>query len=456
MSAEDTIFAPASGAGRAAIAVVRLSGPATRGVLEAMAGGLPSPRRMALRALRDPASGETLDRALVLWMPGPKSFTGEDQAELHIHGGLAVRAVVLRALSGIPGLRAAEPGEFTRRAFLNGRMDLSAVEGLADLIDAETEAQRRQALRQLEGRLGGLVEGWRERLIECLALLEAALDFSDEVDVAADAEGRAGAIAQALAGEIAGHLAEAGRGERLREGFTVVIAGPPNAGKSMLLNALARRDVAIVSEIPGTTRDAIEVRCDLNGLPVTFVDTAGLRETGDPVEMQGVSRARAHVERADLVLWLAASDSGAGNGSAYGPGDGLDTGPKTVPETAPTTAPAVRVATKSDLAPAPSDVDLAVSAKTGEGLLSLLDRIAALLEASLGAGDAVITRERHRQAFEIARESLTRAGAALTQGHAELAAEDVRLALRALGRITGRVDVEEILDRLFAAFCIGK
>jgi tRNA modification GTPase len=434
---QDTIFAPASGAGRAAIAVVRLSGPATRGVLEAMAGGVPAARRMALRALRDPASGEALDRALVVWMPSPGSFTGEDQAELHIHGGLAVRVAVLRALADLPGCRAAEPGEFTRRAFLNGRMDLSAVEGLADLIDAETEAQRRQALRQLEGRLGGLVEGWRGRLIECLALLEAALDFSDEADVAADAEGRAAALARALAGEIAGHLAEAGRGERLREGFTVVIAGPPNAGKSMLLNALGKRDVAIVSEIPGTTRDAIEVRCDLAGLPVTFVDTAGLRETGDPVEREGVARARAHVDTADLVLWLMAPDDGS-------------------PAAPLSMAPAIRVATKSDLAPAPPGADLAVSAKTGEGVPALLDRIAAVLEVSLGAGDAVITRERHRQAFETARESLAGAGAALDQGHAELAAEDVRLALRALGRITGRVDVEEILDRLFAAFCIGK
>jgi tRNA modification GTPase len=427
--------------------VVRLSGPATRDVLEAMAGGLPSPRRMALRALRDPASGEALDRALVVWMPGPESFTGEDQAELHIHGGLAVRAAVLRALAGIRELRAAEPGEFTRRAFLNGRMDLSAVEGLADLIDAETEAQRRQALRQLEGRLGGLVESWRARLIECLALLEAALDFSDEADVAADAEGRAGAIARALAGEIAGHLAEAGRGERLREGFTVVIAGPPNAGKSTLLNALARRDVAIVSEIPGTTRDAIEVRCDLSGLPVTFVDTAGLRETVDPIEMQGISRTRAQLAKADLALWLAAPDAGAAAGSGSGP-DLADDALRGVP--------ALTVATKSDLAPAPPGADLAVSAKTGEGLCLLLDRIAAFLEASLGTGDAVITRERHRQAFETTRESLVRAAAALGQARAELAAEDVRLALRALGRVTGRVDVEEILDRLFAAFCIGK
>jgi tRNA modification GTPase len=437
---QDTIFAPASGAGRAAIAVVRLSGSRTRDVLEGMAGGVPAPRRMVLRILRDPSSGEALDRALVLWMPAPESFTGEDQAELHVHGGLAVRAAVLRALASIEGCRAAEPGEFTRRAFLNGRMDLSAVEGLADLIDAETEAQRRQALRQLDGRLGALVEGWRERLIECLALMEAALDFSDEADVARNAELQAALIGGGLAEEIAGHLAQAGRGERLREGFTVVLAGPPNVGKSTLLNALARRDVAIVSAIPGTTRDAIEVRCDLAGLPVTFVDTAGLRETSDPIEMQGVSRTRAHLEKADLVLWLKAPDGGPGDGPGPGPGD----------------APMLRVGTKSDLAPSPSGLDLAVSARTGEGLPVLLDRIAAVLEASLASSDAVITRERHRRAFEAARDSLLRAHAALAQAHPELAAEDVRLALRALGQVTGRVDVEEVLDRLFAAFCIGK
>ena len=441
---EDTIFAPASGHGRAAIAVIRLSGPGTRGVLEAMAGGVPAPRRMALRQLRDPSSGEALDQALVVWMPGPESFTGEDQAELHVHGGLAVRAAVLRSLAGIAGCRAAEPGEFTRRAFLNGRMDLAAVEGLADLVDAETEAQRRQAFRQLEGRLGGLVEGWRERLIECLALLEAALDFSDEADVAADVEKQALVMAAEMTGELGEHLAQAGRGERLREGFTVVLAGPPNAGKSTLLNALARRDVAIVSDVPGTTRDAIEVRCDLDGLPVTFVDTAGLRETGDPVEIQGVSRTRRHVERADLVLWLVAPDAG-------GPGDGLDG-----VFAAAAAVPSVRVGTKNDLAAAPPGVDLAVSARTGAGLTALLDRIAAVLEVSLGQGDAVITRERHRRAFEAAHEGLSRALEALAQGRSELAAEDVRLALRALGRVTGRVDVEEILDRLFAAFCIGK
>jgi tRNA modification GTPase len=319
-------------------------------------------------------------------------------------------------------------------------MDLSAVEGLADLIDAETEAQRRQALRQLEGRLGGLVEGWRERLIECLALFEAALDFSDEPDVAAGVEKQAAGVGKSVGEEIALHLAESGRGERLREGFTVVLAGPPNAGKSTLLNALAKRDVAIVSAIPGTTRDAIEVRCDLCGLPVTFVDTAGLRDTSDPIETEGVSRTRAHVARADLVLWLVAPDCG-------------DSGDKPAADGGVRT---LRVATKSDLAAAPAPVDMAVSARTGDGLAALLDRIAALLQAELGTGDAVITRERHRRAFEAAHASLVRAAAAMAQGHAELAAEDVRLALRALGQVTGRVDVEEVLDRLFAAFCIGK
>jgi tRNA modification GTPase len=438
MSSGDTIFAPASGYGRAAIAVVRISGPGTRGVLQAIAGGTPRPRRMTLRSLRDFSSGELLDEALVVWMPEPESFTGEDQAELHIHGGLAVRAAVLRALSELPGCRAAEPGEFTRRAFLNGRMDLAAVEGLADVIDAETEAQRRQAMRQLCGTLGSLVAGWRERLIEVLALLEASLDFSDERDVEdAAVDPRIPGLVAGLEQEMARHLADERRGERLRDGFTVVLAGPPNAGKSTLLNALAKRDVAIVSEIPGTTRDAIELRCDLNGLPVTFIDTAGLRETEDPLERQGVARTRAHAESADLVLWLVPS---GGDPQAVAPGAG----------------PTLRLGTKADLPGAAADVDLSISAKTGERVSMLLDRIGAAAEAALGQGDAVITRERHRQAFAEAHQSLGRALAALDEGRTELAAEDVRLALRAVGRVTGRVDVEEILDRLFATFCIGK
>ena len=438
MTSDDTIFAPASGHGRAAIAVVRLSGPATRSVLETMAGTVPPPRRMSLRELRNSA-GATLDHALVLWLPGPESFTGEDQAELHIHGGLAVRSAVLRALAEMPGCRAAEPGEFTRRAFLNSRMDLSAVEGLADLIEAETEAQRRQALRQLGGTLGGLVGRWREGLIDILALLEASLDFSDERDVEdAAIDQRIPGMLTALAEEIGRHLGDSRRGERLREGFRVVIAGPPNAGKSTLLNALARREVAIVSEVPGTTRDAIEVRCDLAGLPVSFIDTAGLRETEDPIERMGVARTRAHAAEADLVLWLVAPDLAAA-----------------APRGQLGATPVLPVGTKVDLG-AVAGAELLVSARTGTGLSELLERIGAIAEASLGQGDAVITRERHRKAFEDAHGSLQRALAALEESHFELAAEDVRLALRALGRVMGQVDVEEILDRLFATFCIGK
>src|SRR5215218_1106243 len=387
--AEDTIFAPASGAGRAAIAVVRLSGPGTAGVLKSMAGRLPAPRRMTLSVLRDPASGEALDQALVVWMPGPESFTGEDQAELHLHGGLAVRAAVLRTLAGLPGCRAAEPGEFTRRAFLNGRMDLSAVEGLADLSDAETEAQRRQALRQLEGRLGSLVETWRARLIE------AALDFSDEGDVPATLEGEAAAILAEVNSAMRKSLADGQRGERLRDGFVVVLAGLPNAGKSTLLNALAQRDVAIVSPFAGTTRDAIEVRCDLLGLPVVFVDTAGLRDSADPIEREGVARARARLGAADLALWLVAPDL---------PGEAAPVGD----------VPLLRVGTKSDLGGADAQaVDLTVSAATGAGLADLLDRIGREAEAALGTGDAVVTRERHRRALDGAEDALARAQAAL-------------------------------------------
>ena len=378
---QETIFAVASGIGRAGICVVRLSGPATRAALDALAGGAPAPRRLSLRRIVDPASGEPLDRGLVAWMPGPGSFTGEDQAELHIHGGLATRAAVLRALAGQPGCRPAEPGEFTRRAFLNGRLDLTAVEGLADLIDAETEAQRRQAMRQLEGRLGGLVEGWRESLVDALARLEAALDFSDEGDVPATLEGEAAAIVAEVGSGMRASLADGHRGERLREGCTIVIAGPPNAGKSTLLNALARRDVAIVSPLAGTTRDAIEVRCDLDGLPVTFVDTAGLREGADPIEREGVARTRARLRTADVVLWLMAPDVPEGDPPAAG-------------------VPLLRVATKADLARSVPDADLGVSAATGAGVTELLERIAAQAQSALGAGDAVITRERHRRALE--------------------------------------------------------
>jgi tRNA modification GTPase len=440
---DETIFALASGFGRAGIAVIRISGPAAAAALGALLDprpqpDLPKPRRASLRRLFDSVSGELLDQALVLWLPGPGTFTGEDQAELHIHGGLAVRAAVIAALSRIPDCRMAEPGEFTRRAFVKGRLDLSAVEGLADLIDAETEAQRRQALRQLEGALASQVQDWRRRLIEASACLEAALDFTDEEDVPAEIAAQALGLMAEVRKEIAAALADAARGERLRDGFTVVIAGPPNSGKSTLLNALARRDVAIVSPIAGTTRDAIEVRCDLGGLPVTFVDTAGLHDTLDPIEHAGIARTEAHIEKADLVLWLRPADASG-------------------PEASREPLRSIGVRTKADLANgAPISGELAISAKTGSGIDGLIDRVRQEAEATLGGGDALITRERHRIALSETADALKRAEAVLGAGQDELAAEDLRLALRALGRITGQVDVEEVLDRIFGQFCIGK
>ncbi|MGO4387757.1 tRNA uridine-5-carboxymethylaminomethyl(34) synthesis GTPase MnmE [Microvirga sp. 2YAF29] len=436
MRSDDTIFATASGYGRAAVCLIRISGPASRLVLETLGGSLPTPRQAAVRILREPGTGEPLDQALVLWMPGPKSFTGEDQAELHIHGGLATRAAVLRALGSIPGCRPAQAGEFTRRAFLNGRMDLSQVEGLADVIDAETEAQRRQAMLQLEGRLGNAAESWREGILQVLALLEASLDFSDEGDVPEDLEADILARIDRLQDEIGRALSNRS-GERLREGLTVVLAGPPNAGKSTLLNALAQRDVAIVSPIAGTTRDVIEVRCDLAGLPVIIVDTAGLRESGDLIEQEGVSRARARAQDADLVLWLV-------------PPDGAVTG-------APLSRRLLKVGTKADLNRVRHDCDLLVSAATGEGIPDLIDRLQVEAEEAMSQGDAILTRERHRKALERAHACLVNGRELLaTAGPLELAAEEVRLASRAVGEITGRVDVEDVLDRLFSSFCIGK
>jgi tRNA modification GTPase len=436
MRSDDTIFATASGHGRAAVCLIRISGLESRTVLERMTERMPEPRRAVVRTLKDPTTGEPLDQALVLWMPGPGSFTGEDQAELQIHGGLATRAAVLRALGAIDNCRPAEAGEFTRRAFLNGRMDLAQVEGLADIIDAETEAQRRQAMRQLGGRLGNAAENWRESVLQVLALLEASLDFSDEGDVPEDLEEEILGMIDRVRGEIGRAMANRS-GERLREGLTVVLAGPPNAGKSTLLNALARRDVAIVSPIAGTTRDVIEVHCDLGGLPVIIVDTAGLRESGDMIEQEGVSRARARAQDADLVLWLV-------------PPEGGESEP-------PQAQRLLRVGTKSDLNRVRHDCDLTIAAATGEGLPELIARLEEEASALMGQGDAILTRERHRKALERAHAALERARAMLVgHGPLELAAEEVRLAARAIGEITGRVDVEDVLDRLFSSFCIGK
>ena len=441
MSETETLFAPASGFGRAAVAVIRISGPAARDVLAALGATLPPPRRLSLRTLRDPADGAELDRALVAWFPGPETYSGDDMVELHLHGGQAVRMGVLTALARLPHCSAAGPGAFTRRAVLNGRMDLAEAEAVADLIDAETEGQRRQALRQLDGALSRQVAAWRAEAIDGLAAAEAALDFSDEGDV--DDAGLDAALfrrAAVLRDGIAAALRDGRRGERLREGFTVVLAGAPNAGKSTLLNALSRRDVAIVSAIPGTTRDAIEVRLDLGGLPVILVDTAGLRETAEPVEAEGILRTRARIAAADLVVVLVPPDEPA-------------------PDLGITEIPHLLVKTKADLFAGllpPSDgTALAVSAQTGFGLEALLDAVQAAAEDGLGQGDALITQARHRAALESCLGHLDRLLAG-TGALPELAAEDLRLAVRALGEVAGHVGVEDVLDRLFAGFCIGK
>jgi tRNA modification GTPase len=439
-----TIYALSSGHGKAGVAVIRISGPEAASALRGLTGVLPCARFVSLKPLLDPATGDIIDRALIIWFPAPQSFTGEDVAELHIHGGRAVIEATFAALARFPALRPAEPGEFARRAFENGKLDLTEAEGLADLIDAETEAQRRQAIRQSGGALRALYDGWRARLIEALAAIEAELDFSDEGDVPDTVATQSRAIAADLRDEIAAHLADGRGGEILRDGLHVVIAGPPNAGKSSLLNALARRDVAIVSAEAGTTRDVIEVRLDLGGYPVILFDTAGIREAEGAIEQEGIRRALARAEQADLVLWL---------------GDATD--PAAAP---PATLDAdkdpgrlIRAVNKTDLAAAPSGTDaLPLSVKTGAGLDALIARLtdAVRAAADLGAAPA-ITRARHRHELEHCAAALGRfLDADFTD--LELRAEDLREAATALGRLTGRVDVEEILGKIFSEFCIGK
>lgn len=429
-----TIVALSSAAGRAGVAVIRVSGSRVRFVLETIAGGIPEPRRAVLRRLRDDR-GEVIDNALVLYFPAPASFTGEDVAEFHTHGARAVLARLLVVLCALPGVRLAEAGEFTRRAFEAGKLDLAAVEGLADLIDSETEWQRRQALRQMEGALGESVTRWRRRLTEALALLAAELDFSDEGDVSGPLAEQALAAATEVLVDLHSALGSFEMGERVREGFVVVLAGPPNAGKSSLLNALARRDVAIVSPIAGTTRDAIEVRLDLSGVPVVLVDTAGLRDSVDPIESEGVRRARALVARADLVLSLRAVDS--------------------EPDRIHRDPASLAIATKADLPGTVLPGELPVSVMTGRGLDVLLETLAARLTALAQPEPALLTRARHRFAVTEAITALERVAAA-QHDQAELLAEDIRLAVLALERLMGRIDVEDVLDQLFAGFCIGK
>jgi tRNA modification GTPase len=448
-AASATIFAPATGPSRAAIAIIRLSGPGCADVCRRLTDRpTPPPRRAALRALSDPTTGETLDRGLVLWCPAPASVTGEDVLELHVHGGRAVVGGLLEALAGISGVRPAEPGEFSKRAFLNGRLDLTAAEGLADLIEAETRSQARQALRQLDGELGRIYEGWRERLIGALALLEAEIDFAPEDEVPDGLIERIAPEIARLRAEIASHLNDGRRGERLREGITVAVIGPPNAGKSSLVNRLARRDVAIVTARPGTTRDVLEVHLDLGGCPVTMLDTAGLREASDEIEAEGVRRARTGAERADLRLALFDGE----------PWPAVDAATCAMVD-----EQTILAVNKSDLGNLPGAPSIAgrpahaISCLTGDGLDGLLGALseAAARLAGPGAGPA-ITRSRHRAALHEALEGLERFGSAPPGTELALLAEELRCAARAVGRITGRVAVEDVLERIFSQFCIGK
>jgi tRNA modification GTPase len=435
---EQTIFALSSGRPPSAISIVRVSGPQAGTALGSLAGKIPAPR-MATRVLLRDAHQGPIDDAVILWFPGPASATGEDVAEFHVHGGRAVLAALFASLSAFENLRAAEPGEFTRRAFENGKLDLTEAEGLDDLIHADTDRQRRQALRQLKGLLGDRARDWRSEIIEASALIEAGIDFSDEGDVPAELIAPALAKISSLLGEIEEVLAAQGQSERLREGLVVAIAGPPNVGKSTLINQLARREVAIVSPHAGTTRDVIEVQLDLDGYPVTVIDTAGIRKTEDPVEQEGVRRARARAAEADLVLWLAdAPDKKILHDSA---------------------APVWMVRNKIDLDARQSDTggfDFEISASRGDGIRELLSALVGFAQNYFGSGEGgLISRERQRkllqQTADLLRCSISEPG----RGE-EFTAEDLRAAAQALGRLLGRIDVEDVLDKIFRDFCIGK
>ncbi len=439
-----TIYALASGAGQGGIAVIRISGPDTARTLQTLTGQpIPAPR-YATRARFRSSDGEILDDGLVLWFPAPASFTGEDVAELHIHGGRAVIAALSEALSST-GLRLAEPGEFSKRAFLNRKMDLTQAEGIADLVAAETAAQRRQALRQMDGALGRLYEGWRERLVRLLAYSEALIDFSDE-DLPEETATVLEREAAGLCDEISKHLNDSHRGERVRDGLEIAIIGAPNTGKSSLLNVLAGREAAIVSARAGTTRDVIEIHMDLGGYPVIIADTAGLRESTDEIEQEGIRRARARAEAADLVLALF--------DSTQAPRLDPHTYDKITEET-------LVIFSKSDLVETVSiphelhdAAPYVVSTVTGAGLETFLEALGREVERRLQGGDTpALTRQRHRDSLTECLNALERARQAPLP---ELAGEDFRLAMRALGRITGRVDVEDLLDVIFRDFCIGK
>lgn len=428
-----TIFALASGAGLAAIAVVRVSGPDCAGIVGQLCN-LPPPRLAALRTLRD-SYGMVLDRAVVLWLPGPANYTGEDSAELHVHGGQAVLAGVVDALTGL-GARPAQPGEFTRRAFQNGRMDLLEAEAVADLIAAETAAQRTQALRQLGGALGSIYSDWAARLVRLLAQQEALIDFPDE-DLPIEVEEKLLNEISDMQLEMESHLADGRRGERLRTGLVFAVAGPPNVGKSTLINALCRREMSIVSPFPGTTRDVIEARIEFAGIPVTLLDTAGLRDTADPVEAEGVRRARARIMDADLILALTEACSPASEIPCELPGIEI-----------------LSVTSKIDLLPDGHSVPCGLSVLTGAGMDALHAALEAAAKRLAGCTETpAMTRVRHRASVG---EAALHLAASLNARLVELRGEELRLALQSIGRLTGRVGVEEILDSVFGQFCIGK
>lgn len=427
----DTIVALSSGAPPSGVAVIRISGPLTSNVLEYLSIQTPEPRRLTLVPLA--VSGERIDTGLVAWMPGPNSFTGEDTAELQVHGSPAVVRTLIRSIGTLPGVRLAEAGEFTRRAFLNGKLDLTEVEGLGDLIAAETETQRQQAVARLGGGLSGMIAGWRETLLDARAEIEARLDFSDEGDVSETVPASVLAAVERLSGELRQAIESVGRGRIVREGLRVALAGPPNVGKSSLLNALSKSDLAIVSDEPGTTRDVREVALDLGGRLVVLVDMAGLRPTESRAEAEGVRRAEAEIARADLILWLLAPDV-----------DRLEP---------PLQEPLWTVGTKSDLGALRARYVLSVRENAGiDELLAALEDFAA--DAAGGGAPALLSRERDLQALQSAQAAVD---SFLSEGAAdEIAAEHLRQASLALERLLGRIDTEQVLDRLFAAFCIGK
>ncbi|HVY52001.1 MAG TPA: tRNA uridine-5-carboxymethylaminomethyl(34) synthesis GTPase MnmE, partial [Devosia sp.] len=431
MTFSDTIVALSSGALPSGVAVIRISGPETSAVLEHLSIRAPEPRRLTLAPLR--IAGQLIDTGLVAWMPGPGSFTGEDTAELQVHGSPAVVRALLRSIAALPAVRLAGAGEFTRRAFLNGRLDLTEVEGLGDLIEAETETQRQQAVARLAGGLSQRIEGWRETLLDARAEIEARLDFSDEGDVAGELPAAVPAAIERLSGELRDAIGSVGRGRIVREGLRVAIAGPPNVGKSSLLNALSRSDLAIVSDEPGTTRDVREVQLDLSGRLVILIDMAGLRATGSRAEAEGVRRAEAEIGRADLVLWLSAPD--------------------VAPLDPPLREPLWTVGTKSDLGPLRARYVLSV--RDGTGVEELLAALAAFAAEAAGSGPpALVSRERDLEALSAAQTALDRFLS--ERAVDEIAAEHLRQASLALERLVGRIDTEQVLDRLFASFCIGK